>query len=168
MQLVKNSPLDTSKIASLISTKDDLFLVWPIAKWPFDHRQWEEVLDPGKGNVSFIICEGTKSVGHAALLNKGVPDTYSVSFLYLLPDYRLQGLGRRMVAALENYAMRTFGAKRLRLVVRDYNPKALKCYLHCGFKETGRDGTLISMEKELPEGIAGGQPTGAGDVFQRA
>ena len=165
---MKSSPLDTSKIASLISTKDDLFLVWPIAIWPFDHRQWAEVLDPGKGNVSFIIREGSKSIGHAALLNKGVPDTYSVSFLYLLADYRFQGVGRSMIAALEDYAMCTFGAKRLRLVVRDYNPKALKCYLHCGFKETGRDGTLISMEKDLPEGIAGGHPTGAGDAFQRA
>jgi len=64
--------------------------------------------------------------------------------------------------------MCTFGAKRLRLVVRDYNPKALKCYLHCGFKETERDGTLIRMAKDWPEGIAGGQPTGAGDAFQRA
>lgn len=99
MQLVKNSSLDSSKIASLISTKDDLFLVWPIAKWPFDHRQWAEVLDPGKGNVSFIIREGSKSIGHAALLNKGVPDTYSVSFLYLLPDDRSQGVGRSMIAA---------------------------------------------------------------------
>jgi len=40
---------------------------------------------------------------------------------------------RDMIAALEDYAMCTFGAKRLRLVVRDYNSKALKNYLHCGF-----------------------------------
>lgn len=53
-------------------------------------------------------------------------------------------------------------------MVRDYNPKALKCYLHCGFKETERDGALIRMAKDWPEGIAGGQPTGAGDAFQRA
>ena len=165
MELVENSPLDTGKIASLISDKDDLFLVWPIAKWPFDHRQWAEVLDPGKGNISFIIREGGKSVGHAALLNKGVPDTYTVSFLYLLPDYRSQGLGRCMVAALEDYAIRTFGAKMLRLVVRDYNPRALKCYLRCGFKETGRDGTLITMEKDRPGEIAGVHPVGAGDVL---
>jgi len=71
MELVGNSPLDTSKIAFLISTKDDLFLVWPIAKWPFDHRQWAEVLDPGKGNVSFIIREGGKLVGHAAKPRRG-------------------------------------------------------------------------------------------------
>jgi RimJ/RimL family protein N-acetyltransferase len=165
MELVENSPLDTGKIASLISTKDDMFLVWPIAKWPFDHQQWAEVLDPGKGNISFIIREGGKPVGHAALLNKGVPDTYTVSFLYLLPDYRSQGLGRCMVAALEGYAIRMFGAKRLRLVVRDYNPRALKCYLHSGFKETGRDGTLINMEKDRPGEIAGGQAAGAGDVL---
>ena len=168
MELVENSPLDTDKIASLISTRDDMFLVWPIAKWPFDHRQWAEALDPGKGNVSFIIREGGKPVGHAALLNKEVPDTCTVSFLYLLPEYRSQGLGRRMVAALEDYAILTFGAKRLRLVVRDYNSRALKCYLHCEFKETGRDGTLITMEKDLPEAIAGGQPAGAGDALQSA
>jgi hypothetical protein len=53
----------------------------------------------------------------------------------------------------------------LRLVVRDYNPRALKCYLHCGFKETGRDGTLITMEKDRPGEIAGGQAAGAGDVL---
>jgi RimJ/RimL family protein N-acetyltransferase len=71
-----------------------------------------------------------------------------VSFLYLLPDYRSQGLGRCVIAALEDYAIREFGARMLRLVVRDYNPRALKCYLHYGFKETGRDGTLITMEKD--------------------
>jgi RimJ/RimL family protein N-acetyltransferase len=165
MELVENSPLDTGKIASLISNKDDLFLVWPIAKWPFDHQQWAEALDPGKGNVSFIICERGKPVGHAALLNKGAPDTYTISFLYLLPDYRSQGMGRCVVAALEDYALRTFGAKRLLLVVRDYNPRALKCYLHSGFKETGREGTLITMEKDRPGEIAGDQSAGAGDAL---
>jgi RimJ/RimL family protein N-acetyltransferase len=149
MELLENRPLDTGKIASLISTRDDLFLVWPVAKWPFDHQQWAEVLDPGKGNVSFIIREGGQPVGHATLQDKGVPDTCKVSFLYLLPDHRSQGLGRRMVAALEDYAMHTFHAKKLCLVVRDYNPGALKCYLRCGFKETGRDGTLITMEKDV-------------------
>jgi GNAT superfamily N-acetyltransferase len=124
--------------------------------------------DPEKENVYFIIRESGKPAGHAAVMNKGVPDTYTVSFPYLLLEYRSQGLGRRMVAALEDYAIRTFDVKRLRLVVRDYSRRALKWYLHCGFKETGRDGTLISMEKDLSEGIAGGQPAGAGDALQRA
>jgi hypothetical protein len=74
-----------------------------------------------------------------------------------------------MVAALEDYAIRTFGAKRLRLVVRDYNPRALKCYLNSGFKETGRDGTLITMEKDRTGEIAGGRSPGAGDaLFENA
>jgi hypothetical protein len=34
MELVENRPLDTGKIASIISTKEDLFLVWPIAAKP--------------------------------------------------------------------------------------------------------------------------------------
>lgn len=155
MELVENIPLDTDKIASLILTKDDLFLVWPVARWPFDHQQWAEVLDSGKGNLSFIIREGAHSIGHAALLNKGVPNVNTIAFLYLLPDYRSQGLGRLMITELEDYAKKTLDAKRLRLVVRDYNPRALKCYRHCGFMEIGRDGTLITMEKYLSEKIAG-------------
>ena len=50
MRLVENIPLDTQVIASLISDREDLHLVWPKAKWPFDHDQWREVLDPDAGN----------------------------------------------------------------------------------------------------------------------
>ena len=149
MVLIENKPLDTQKIADLISDKNDLPLVWPIARWPFDHQQWREVLDPEKGNVSFLVYDKGLLIGHAALLKTAVPQTYSVAFLYLLPNIRLQGKGRTLVGLLESYAVASLGAKRLHLVVRDYNPAAYKCYLHCGFTESGRKGTLIKMQKEI-------------------
>lgn len=168
MELVENHPLDPGRIASLITDKHDLFLVWPIAKWPFDPDQWREALDPAKGHVSFIVCEHGRAIGHAALRKSDSPGTYKVAFLYLLPEFRNEGLGHCMVTALEHYALHRLGAKRLRLVVRDYNPRAIKCYLQCGFRETGREGTRIDMQKELPEQTADGQPSPACEAATRA
>ena len=39
MNLVANIPLDTNVIADMISDQDDLYLVWPQARYPFDHAQ---------------------------------------------------------------------------------------------------------------------------------
>jgi hypothetical protein len=75
--LVENIPLDTQVIASLMSDREDLHLVWPKAKWPFDHDQWREVLDPDAGNKPFLVFEGEQLIGHAALRKTEESDVYS-------------------------------------------------------------------------------------------
>ena len=149
MRLVENLPLDTQTIASLISDREDLHLVWPVAKWPFDHNQWREVLDPEANNKPFLVFEGEQLIGHAALRKTEESDVYAVSFLYLLPQLRSKGLGEKMIGLLEHYAKEKLSAKKLILVTRTYNPKALKCYTKCGFKEYSREETLIRMSKVL-------------------
>jgi RimJ/RimL family protein N-acetyltransferase len=147
--LVENIPLDTQVIASLISDREDLHLVWPKAKWPFDHDQWREVLDPAAGNKPFLVYEGTQLIGHAALRKTEESDVYAVSFLYLLPRLRSHGLGENIIGLLEQYATEKLSAKKLILVTRTYNPMALRCYTKCGFKEYTREETLIRMSKVL-------------------
>ena len=149
MRLVENIPLDTQTIASLINDPDDLYLVWPEAKWPFDHEQWQEVLAPEAGNKPFLIYEGTELIGHAALRKAEETAVYVVSFLYLLPQLRSKGLGEKMIGLLEQYAKEKLSAQKLILVTRTYNPMALKCYTKCGFKEYRREETLIRMSKVL-------------------
>lgn len=149
MRLVENIPLDTQVIASLIRERADLHLVWPKAKWPFDHDQWREVLDPDAGNKPFLVFEGEQLIGHAALRKTEESDVYAVSFLYLLPRLRSQGLGENIIGLLEQYATEKLSAKKLILVARTYNPMALRCYTKCGFKEYSREETLIRMSKVL-------------------
>ena len=149
MRLVENIPLDTQVIASLISDREDLHLVWPKAKWPFDHDQWREVLDPDAGNKPFLVFEGGQLIGHAALRKTEESDVYAVSFLYLLPRLRSQGLGENIIGLLEQYATEKLSAKKLTLVARAYNPMALRCYTKCDFKEYSREATLIKMFKKL-------------------
>ncbi|MDH3962143.1 MAG: GNAT family N-acetyltransferase [Deltaproteobacteria bacterium] len=149
MRLVENIPLNTQIIASLISDREDLHLVWPVAKWPFDHDQWREVLNPDAGNKPFLVFEGQQLIGHAALRKTEESDVYAVSFLYLLPRLRSQGLGENIIGLLEQYATEKLSVKKLILVARTYNPMALRCYTKCGFKEYSREETLIRMSKVL-------------------
>jgi RimJ/RimL family protein N-acetyltransferase len=147
MRLVENIPLDTNMIADLISDRYDLHLVWPKARWPFDHVQWQKVLDPDAGNKPFLVYEGRVLIGHAALCKTEESGVYSLNYLYLTPQLRSRGLGEKMVTLLEQYARVELSAKKLVLVTRTYNPRALKCYSKCGFREYSRELTLIRMSK---------------------
>jgi len=149
MKIFENTPLNTKAIADPITTKGDLHLVWPLAKYPFDHNQWEKVLDPAEGNKSFLFYADNRCIGHAALRTTDNPCVYAVSFLYLIHAKRSKGLGQKIIGMLEQYAHKNLSASRLVLVVRTYNPKAIECYLKCGFREESREGTLIRMSKVL-------------------
>jgi RimJ/RimL family protein N-acetyltransferase len=149
MILVENIPLDTEVIKRLISDPEDLYLVWPKAKYPFDHEQWRQALDPEAGNVPFLVYDGEDLIGQASLVKTIEEQVYILGCLYLVPQCRSQGLGEVMTNLLEQYAREHLNAKKLILVVRSYNPRALRCYVKCGFIEMSREDTLIKMEKIL-------------------
>ncbi len=149
MVIVKNEPLDTRIIERMIRDPEDLSLVWPMARYPFDHDQWREVLDPGKGALSFLVYEGESLVGHAALDRAEDAQTRFVRFLYLIPEMRGRGLGQRLMTLLEDYARENMEAKRLVLRVRSFNDRAVACYRKSGFSEFHREGTLVMMEKDI-------------------
>ena len=149
MKLVENIPLNTHAIADLIWDPDDLFLIWPLARHPFDHDQWKEVLEPCTGNIPFLGHQADRTIGHAALCRTARDYVYSVSFVFLSPDYRAKGLGKALVSLLEHYAKEKLQASKLMLIARTYNPRASKCYLGCGFRVKGQHETLIWMSKGL-------------------
>lgn len=149
MELKPNCPLDTQVIAQLMDERDDMYLVWPKARWPFDHKQWHRALDPSKGHHAFLVMEGDETVGHAALRTFGQPGVYKVSCLYLKRGWRNKSKGQILVRLLEAFARNQLQARRLELVVRDYNPRALSCYRKCGYQITGQEGTLVRMHKTL-------------------
>ena len=152
MKLVENIPVDTHTLEGLIKDRKDLFLVWPAAKFPFDHEQWREVLNPDEGNISFFVYNDHELIGHASLRKTQVQGMYALCYLYLLPDIRSKGWGARMVALLEDYAREKLSARQLVLRARTYNPRAVRCYEKAGFKAFNRDGTLINMLKVLDPG----------------
>ena len=149
MILVENCPLDTTILERMIRDPEDLKLVWPQARIPFDHDQWREVLDPTKGAIFFLVYEGESLVGHAALDRAEDPQTRMVRFLFILPEVRDRGMGQKVLELLEAYARDRLKAKRLVLRVRTFNERAIACYRKSGFAEFYREGTLVLMGKTL-------------------
>ena len=50
-----------------------------------------------------------------------------------------QGLGREAMNLLLGYAFETLNLNRVSLTVFEYNQRAMRCYLRCGFLEEGRE-----------------------------
>lgn len=69
-----------------------------------------------------------------------------VNYLAVEPAHRRQGLGRRMMQAVEDKLL-SMGCPKLNLQVRTDNPSALKFYEHIGYKTDD----VVSMGKRLIE-----------------
>jgi [ribosomal protein S18]-alanine N-acetyltransferase len=149
LTLKPNSPLDLLALGAMLSNKDDLSLVWPDAKFPFDPQQWRAALTARDGSKSYFVAREGRTIGHGALLGTEEEGVLAVSYLYVVPDQRGRGLGYQLMALLEAEAKQTGRASALRLRVRTYNPRAAHLYAACGFVPSERDGTLIIMRKNL-------------------
>jgi len=150
VELVLNNPPDVDRLGELLSDKDDLRLVWPEARVPFDREQWRERLSSHPGNKSYFVTRDGETVGHAALLETEEAQTLAVSFVFVKPQHRGRGLGVELMALVEREAM-TLGARALRLRVRTYNPRARRVYEAVGFVQSELADTLVIMRKQLSE-----------------
>lgn len=54
-------------------------------------------------------------------------------------DYRSKGYGTEAIKMLLEYGFKYLNLHSIRLDVLDVNERAHKCYLKCGFKDTGCD-----------------------------
>lgn len=149
--LVPNHPLDLEELGRMLADKEDLHLVWPMARHPFDPEQWRNVLTEHPDTLSFFVEHLGERIGHGALMGTDQAGRFGISYLYLAPALRGQGLGRQFMEALETQARNVLSANELTLVVRTNNPRAYRVYKRAGYEETGREGTRITMRKLLAE-----------------
>ena len=149
LNLVANHPLDLETLGRLLSDRDELFLVWPDARFPFDPVQWRERLLSRPGNQSYFVVHAGEIIGHAALLETDEPHVPAMSYLFIRPDRRGRGLGSELIRLLEGEARKIADAEALKLRVRTYNSRAMHLYQTAGFAQAEQDGTLVIMRKAL-------------------
>jgi ribosomal-protein-alanine N-acetyltransferase len=149
LSLAANHPPDLETLGRLLSDCDELFLVWPDARFPFDPEQWRERLSSQPTNRSYFVVHDAEIIGHAALLATEEPHVLAMSYLFIRPDRRGRGLGSALIRLLEDEARKTPNVQALRLRVRTYNPRAMHLYEASGFAKAEQDGTLVIMRKSL-------------------
>lgn len=104
-----------------------------------------------EGRVVVAVCDGGMVHGCAALRQPGAPEeTFTLHTVFVTPDMHRQGIGTRLVQALENDALQMRAARvevPSLLTAVEFFRKLGYAYLN-GLKRLGRDG-CIRLEKTL-------------------
>lgn len=107
-------------------------------------RRWRARLET-PGTYNLVAVSDGRPVGMASGVpgDDGVPELRSV---WVSPRARGQGLGDRLIGAVEAWARRS-GASALRLAVIDGNEPAIALYRRHGFLDAGhRDGQRVMVK----------------------
>ena len=120
--------------------------------------------DPGNGPFRpedvtgsrslFLIARVEGRVLGCGGLREDGPDTAEVKRMYVRPEARGEGLGRRLLLELERHAV-LLGYKRIRLETGIPQPEALRLYESSGYRripgygEYKDDPRTVSFEKDL-------------------
>lgn len=147
----RNYPIDLRRFFSLIDGDPENVLLWPNASIPFIDSEWQSAFD---NTLSFFVSSDGHDVGHFAIISAqsaGMdtekPGAFVVMFVYVKPDIRSRGVGRLIMAFVEMLVRSELDGSKLILQVRDYNPRAIRCYNEAGFRKISQNGSAIRMVK---------------------
>lgn len=101
----------------------------------------ENLNDPNKNNNRFAIVEnGTnKPIGGCSIWeSRSINRTADLSIFIGESEYWSRGYGKEALMLLLDYGFNTLNLHNIGLGVYEYNPRAIRCYEKCGFKEYGR------------------------------
>jgi GNAT superfamily N-acetyltransferase len=87
------------------------------------------------------------ALGCGALRDLG-DNTVEVKRMYVHPDHRGRGIGRRVLAALESHALEQ-GATRIRLETGRLQPDAVRLYEAAGYRQIPKFGAYVESAKSL-------------------
>jgi ribosomal protein S18 acetylase RimI-like enzyme len=138
----KGGPL-ASTIEIALRTDADLPLLFGLAKAAFvDLPGWsdERVLDVLRSDVTFVAREQGQPAGYVALRRKE-GEAIVVEQLFVAPGHERRGIGHRLLAYAEGYAIAE-RAHLLQIVVEEGNRQARSFYRRSGF---------VQVEPELLE-----------------
>lgn len=92
------------------------------------------------GNFNIIDLETNELIGSVGLDKIKDVSRSAVLGIFIGNDkYRSNGYGTEAIKLLLEYGFKYLNLHSIKLTVLDVNVRAYKCYIKCGFKETGRD-----------------------------
>lgn len=92
------------------------------------------------GNFNIIDLETNELIGSVGFDKIKDVSRSAVLGVFIGADkYRSNGYGTEAIKLLLEYGFKYLNLHSIKLTVLDVNARAYKCYIKCGFKETGRD-----------------------------
>ena len=91
------------------------------------------------GNFNIIDLETNELIGSVGFDGFNYVSRSAVLGVFIGEDkYRSNGYGTEAIKLLVEYGFKYLNLHSIKLTVLDVNERAYKCYVKCGFKETGR------------------------------
>ena len=148
------SPNDVSLLAVYLSTSaKDLFLFSFSLVFPLTKSQFIEYYEKNKGEnhqfYSVVSTDSGEYCGHFEI--KGIYGKHWVvtaAHIFLLPNYRGQGLGVKLVNIILDIAFGSFNLYRVGLIVHVIKERAINVYKKCGFDTKGLVRDVPEFEEE--------------------
>jgi len=146
---------DFAGICRLIKSKEELFLVYPSAQYPFTVEQVRELSRARKELT--VAVEENKIIGFANFYNYEAKKSAFIGNVVIDKDHRGRGSGKELVAYMLKTALEKHKLAEIRISVFSDNTPALLLYSGLGFSPykieerrhpSGRRVALIHMKKE--------------------
>lgn len=105
-------------------------------------KEWLENSAKNREKIDFNIIElaNNKLIGTIGLMKFNWIERSAILGIFIGDgDYRSNGYGTEAIRLLLEYGFRYLNLHSIRLDLLEINERAHKCYLKCGFKDTGRN-----------------------------
>jgi ribosomal protein S18 acetylase RimI-like enzyme len=130
----------TTEGVEIVSAGPELRELFALAKGSFgDRPDWSDLVVLGvlERDVVFVARARDEPAGYVALRTSG-DRTVTVEQLFVAPGHERHGIGRRLLAYAEGYAIAR-RARALRIVVEERNVEARGFYRRSGFVPVGSE-----------------------------
>ena len=126
------TPDDLVTITDLLTTPDELFLVYPKGRFPFTISQTQRLFSE---RFEFtVLCDGEKIAGFANLYNRQQNEHAFIGNVFIAPEYRHQGLGKLLLNYMIKAVFVKYRLQEARLSVFSDNMPAIALYESSGFQ----------------------------------
>ncbi len=149
---------DFEGICKLIKSKEELFLVYPVGKYPFILSQVKELSQTRK-ELTVSVDENI-IIGFANFYNYEPKKSAYIGNVIIDKGYRGRGLGKEIISYMLKMAYEKYKLQEVRISVFNENAKALLLYSSFGFvpyeieerkRPEGDRIALIHMKKNRSE-----------------
>lgn len=92
-----------------------------------------------EATFSIVTLDGDKMIGSVGLEDFDYTDRTATLGIFIGDkEYRSKGYGTEAIRMLLEYGFKYKNLHNIKLDLMEFNERALKCYIKCGFKEYGR------------------------------
>ncbi|WP_455220253.1 N-acetyltransferase family protein [Kaarinaea lacus] len=124
---------DLVTITQLLTTPDELFLVYPNGRFPFTIPQAQKLYNE---RFEFtVLSDGDTIAGFANLYDRQQDDHAFIGNVFIAPEYRRQGLGKLLLTYMIKAAFEKYRLREVRLSVFSDNAPAIALYQSFGFRK---------------------------------